>query len=147
MKITTDEMLDAFNEFSNKTAFYQGYGKGKLDELAYLGLGVAGEAGEVADQIKKALRIHPIDTGTLQALGAPNLVKLYLEMGDLLWYYSQLMRVIGVDLKDIMLLNMYKLFLRLKEDGKLTDADWPKDKISLEYAKFFYESTLQSGVE
>lgn len=65
---------------------------------AYFALGLTGEAGEVAEKIKKSLR-----DGTL------NVVELQKELGDVLWYVSQLALVFNLDLEGIALMNLNKL--------------------------------------
>ena len=65
-------------------------------------LGLAGEAGEIADQIKKN-RFHG-------ALPAPqHEAKMALELGDLLWYFALMCRLYNFTLEDIMQANVVKL--------------------------------------
>lgn len=67
--------------------------------LGNFGLGIAGEAGEVADMLKKHLfQGHDLDKD--------GLVK---ELGDVLWYIAALASVIGVGLEDIAEENLIKL--------------------------------------
>lgn len=69
------------------------------EALACWALGVAGEAGEVADYLKKVLfHGHDLDTD-----------KLVKEMGDVLWYLAVLARQCGVDLEDVAAANIEKL--------------------------------------
>jgi NTP pyrophosphatase (non-canonical NTP hydrolase) len=63
------------------------------------GLGVAGEAGEVADYIKKCeFHGHPLDR-----------TKLKKELGDVLWYIAMLARTIDMPLSEIAEANVAKL--------------------------------------
>ena len=65
-------------------------------------IGLAGEAGEVADHIKKGVfHQHGID-----------LPKLEKELGDTLWYVAALCTTLGLDLSEIMQANIEKLKLR-----------------------------------
>jgi len=73
--------------------------------IVYPALGLAGEAGEVANKVKKLMRDGKLDK---QALGA--------EIGDCLWYISALSRDLGLDLEDIAQANLDKLNDR-KERG------------------------------
>lgn len=74
-------------------------------ELASAGLGIAGEAGEVADLVKKVLfHGHPLDEAVRS--------KLVKETGDVLWYAALLAEVLGVPLSDIAAANIVKLKAR-----------------------------------
>jgi NTP pyrophosphatase (non-canonical NTP hydrolase) len=75
--------------------------------LAYLALGVAGEAGEVAEEVKKSLRKGMTASG----VGMPENRKenLYEELGDVLWYVANLADQLGFDLNDIAEHNIAKL--------------------------------------
>ncbi len=80
--------------------------------LNYVTLGIAGEAGEIAEHIKKAIRD---DGGTI----TPNRVlALEKEIGDICWYVSQLCSELGLDLEIILANNLSKLKSR-KERGVL----------------------------
>ncbi len=74
-------------------------------QLAVFGLGVAGEAGEVADLVKKFV-------GHGHALDKTKLVK---ELGDVLWYLSALCTLNGLTLADVAKTNVAKLQLRYPE--------------------------------
>ncbi len=71
--------------------------------LAYLALGVAGEAGEVAEKIKKILRN---DNGVVSP-EKRDAVKS--EVGDVLWYLSQLSRALGFSFDEAAETNLAKL--------------------------------------
>ena len=67
--------------------------------LPAYGLGLTGEAGEVADLIKKHIgHGHELDVG-----------KLKLELGDVLWYVTGLAQVLGLTLSEIAQANINKL--------------------------------------
>ena len=68
-------------------------------------LGLTGEAGEVADLIKKAV-FHK--HGDMTALTA----KIVAELGDVLWYVARLASAFGLNLEDIMQGNLDKLNAR-----------------------------------
>ena len=68
-------------------------------------LGLTGEAGEVADMIKKHIfHGHDLDTDAL--------VK---EIGDVCWYVALLCTAIGVDMASVMEKNIEKLKTRYPE--------------------------------
>ena len=67
--------------------------------MMVMALGLAGEAGEVADLIKKAVgHGHELD-----------LEKLKKELGDCLWYIAALSEFAGVTLADVAEANIEKL--------------------------------------
>lgn len=73
--------------------------------FASLGLGLTGEAGEVADLIKKHVaHRHPLDKE-----------KLLKELGDVLWYAAVLCRELNATLEDVMSQNINKLKQRYPE--------------------------------
>lgn len=85
--------------------------------LALCGLGIAGEAGEVADEIKKVL-FHG------RALDKDKLVK---EAGDVLWYIAHLCTTLGVDLSDVANANLDKLRTRYPEGFSAADSAARRD--------------------
>jgi NTP pyrophosphatase (non-canonical NTP hydrolase) len=91
-----------FNEYqaiSKKTAVYPDIG----NNLIYVVLGLCGEVGEVAEKVKKNIRDHG---GVFDAQRKGELVK---EVGDVLWYISQIAAELGVPLEDVVQANIEKL--------------------------------------
>lgn len=78
--------------------------------VLYPALGLAGEAGEVADKVKKIIR----DNKSL----VEEKKELAKELGDVLWYINALARDIGYSLEVIAEMNLEKLESR-KERGTL----------------------------
>ena len=74
--------------------------------LAYPALGLAGEAGEVAEHAKKTIRD---DAGKISDERRAAMSK---ELGDVLWYVAQLATELGLDLNEIAGQNLEKLFSR-----------------------------------
>ncbi len=93
---------------SKKTAFYPNQG----NNFIYPTLGLTGEAGEVSEKIKKVLRD---DQGIVSKEKKEEIKK---ELGDVLWYISQLATELGISLDNIAKNNLIKLFSR-KKRGKL----------------------------
>jgi NTP pyrophosphatase (non-canonical NTP hydrolase) len=62
-------------------ADYHEYSPGPRN-LGYLALGLAGEAGEFTDKVKKVLRDHD------KKLSEDNIPDLVKELGDVLWYHA-----------------------------------------------------------
>ena len=71
----------------------------------YYTLGLTGEAGEVAEIIKKSYRIVPFRKD-VDAHG------LAFELGDVLWYLAALADKYGFTLDDIAIMNLAKLEAR-----------------------------------
>jgi len=81
--------LNAYQQSARKTARYPDVGSNPI----YPTLGLTGEAGEVADKVKKVLR----DRGG--AFDPEVCEAIKLELGDVLWYVAQLSSELGSALK------------------------------------------------
>lgn len=78
----------------------------RLDNLEYPTLGLAGEAGEVANIVKKIQRDHGGEiSDEIRA-------KLKDELGDVLWYISACADELGLTLEEIAEFNVGKLAKR-----------------------------------
>ena len=85
--------------------------------LFYTALGLAGEAGEVANKIKKVYR----DDDTI--LTDERRLQIFREMGGALWYLSAMATELGVRLSDIARLNLEELDSRLARGTVKGDGD------------------------
>jgi len=92
----------AYQQRSRETARYPDAGANPI----YPTLGLCGEAGEVADKVKKVLR----DQGGRFDDAVRD--DLRLELGDVLWYVAQLATELDLDLEDIAAANLEKLASR-----------------------------------
>lgn len=92
------------NEYQNKAIETAIYGAGNA--IIYPTLGLAGEAGEVADKVKKVLRDK---NGEFSDETKEELKK---EIGDILWYISALSRDLGFTLEEVAQTNLDKLASR-----------------------------------
>ena len=92
-----------YQEKSRKTAIYPNLGSNYI----YPTLGLAGETGEVAEKIKKAIRD---EAGIVSEDRKQDLKK---ELGDILWYVSQLASELGLNLDEIAEKNIEKLYSRM----------------------------------
>jgi len=81
------------------------------NNFVYPTLGLVGEAGEVADKMKKLQR----DQGIFTPSEVTDEFKADItkELGDVLWYVSQLATEFGVNLDDVAQGNIDKLLSRL----------------------------------
>ena len=93
--------LSEYQRLSRRTAEYP-----REAWLAYPALGLAGEAGEVAEHAKKAIRD---DAG---AVTDERRAAMGKELGDVLWYVAQLASELGLELEDIAQVNLDKLLSR-----------------------------------
>lgn len=100
-----------FNEYqkkSRRTAIYPNRGK----NFVYPVLGLVGEAGEVAEKIKKIIRD---DNSKVTKEKREELKK---ELGDVLWYMVQIATELKIPLENIARFNLDKLISRFKR-GKI----------------------------
>ena len=100
--------FEKYQKRSRKTAIYPDLG----DNHIYPTLGLVGEAGEIAEKVKKILR----DKGG--NVGKKEKQELVKEMGDVLWYLSNLASELDLKLNEIAEINLQKLSSR-KKRGKL----------------------------
>jgi len=105
--VTDALTLDEYQAGARKTAIYP-----SAIGLAYTALGLAGEAGEVANKVKKVYR----DSGG--DLKADRAFQIAQELGDVMWYVAQVATELGVDLSVVCQDNLDKLGVRA-EEGKL----------------------------
>ncbi|MGN4543828.1 nucleoside triphosphate pyrophosphohydrolase family protein [Bacillus cereus group sp. MYBK95-2] len=76
-------------------------------------LGLTGEAGEVADVVKKAIfHVHGFDPAHCPGEEEGNTHKIALELGDILYYISIMSHEMGYTLEDIAQMNISKLATR-----------------------------------
>ena len=97
-----------YQAFAVTTAIYPN----QDDNLTYPALGVAGEAGEVADLIKKVMRDHDA------VLQPEQRALLKKELGDLLWYIAMVCEEAVINMQDVVYENVAKLIDR-QERGVL----------------------------
>lgn len=91
--------LNAYQAKARSTAIYPDLG----NNLIYPVLGLLGEAGEVAEKVKKMVRD---DGGELSDDRREAIRK---ELGDVLWYVSQVAAELDSNLDDIAGMNIRKL--------------------------------------
>lgn len=89
----------------------------KVMNIMYLTLGVVGEAGEVAEKVKKVLRN---DLGVFSEEKKQELKK---EIGDVIWYLSTLSHELGFSFDDVAKTNIDKLTSRLERNVISSEGD------------------------
>jgi NTP pyrophosphatase (non-canonical NTP hydrolase) len=92
--------LNKYQELGGGTAHYK-----YPDAIAYTSLALCGEAGELANKVKKSMR-----AGT-----AYEPAVLMDELGDVLWYVQELATRLGYKLEEVAQFNLDKLQERRKE--------------------------------
>lgn len=107
--LSTFDLYAAYAENTN-------HGEPGVGPLAYIALALAGEAGEVANEVKKHYR-DDLNDDTLIGLSfhSPHTdrrEKILLEMGDVLWYLNRLARSLNSSLSEVASMNVAKLSKR-----------------------------------
>ena len=113
-----------FSEYENEamsTAIYGRATPGVDGNLVYPALGLAGEAGEFVDKVKKNWRNN-------QSMTAANLtmeqkIEFAKELGDVLWYITACAKELGIPLHDVARMNITKLTDRRKRGVIKSEGD------------------------
>ncbi len=100
--------FEEYQQEAKQTALYPN----RLKNLEYPTLGLAGEAGEVANIVKKIQRDHG------GVINEEIRSKLKDELGDVLWYISACADELGLTLAEIADYNVEKLSKRHKRESK-----------------------------
>jgi NTP pyrophosphatase (non-canonical NTP hydrolase) len=103
--------IGEYQQRSRATAAYPDAG----ENIVYPTLGLAGEAGEVAEKVKKLIR----DDGGV--MSDERRAALAAELGDVLWYVAQVATEAGLELDAIAEDNLRKLLSR-QERGVLSGS-------------------------
>lgn len=91
-------------------AIYPHAGEGSVGSLVYCVLGLNGEAGEVAEKLKKLFRDEQATMATELSEGARQ--ALLLELGDVLWFVTRTATELGLSLEEVAKANIDKLASR-----------------------------------
>jgi len=110
MKTDKDMNVNDHQKWCKDFAIYPDVSTGNDKELMYLTLGLVGEAGEVAEKIKKAYRDKEFDPE-----------QIAYECGDVYWYLGQLLERLGYTPGLVLAMNYNKLASR-KKRGKLSGS-------------------------
>ncbi len=102
-----------YQKQAQKTAIYPNKGNNYI----YPVLGLTGEAGEVAEKVKKIIRD---ENGIISDEKREEVKK---ELGDVLWYLSQTATEFNIELEDIVQKNIEKLQSRLKRNQLSGNGD------------------------
>lgn len=99
-------IVQQYQQFTQHTATYPYEQRDpQVVALLYLSSGLAGEAGEVSNVIKK---LHRDGSG-------PELkAKVIKELGDVMWYAARIADELNVPLEEVLIYNMKKLSDRME---------------------------------
>ena len=115
----TKSMMEQFDEIPTIITYQQLCTETQIypreHAVFYPALGLAGEAGEVANKIKKIMRDRNGDVNNLPIELKEDIAN---ELGDCLWYISALATDLGIGLDGIAVENLKKLQKR-KEQGTI----------------------------
>jgi NTP pyrophosphatase (non-canonical NTP hydrolase) len=95
------------NHYQKLAARFNVIKDAKYQPISYT-LGLAGESGEVAEMVKKAIRNYD---GDFSRLDTKDLTQ---ELGDVLWYVAMLAAAFDIALDDVAAANLQKLTNRQK---------------------------------
>lgn len=98
--------FEEYESMGLETAIY-------TEKVIYPALGLAGEAGEVADKIKKLIRDKGYKSG--KDIHPDDAHDILLELGDVLWYINALAHDLGASMEDVARLNYEKLTRRKRK--------------------------------
>jgi NTP pyrophosphatase (non-canonical NTP hydrolase) len=110
----TEGTFDYYQKESHKRSFYN---RDDVPPLMYAALGLAGEAGEVANKVKKVYR----DDGNI--ITPERRRQIIKELGGALWYLAEVATVIGVTLSEVAAENMSLLEERSRRGTLGGDGD------------------------
>jgi NTP pyrophosphatase (non-canonical NTP hydrolase) len=105
-----------FNKYQTESRKFAIYSK-KDNDIIYPLLGLLGEAGELTEKIKRLEKDnYNISDNTLRK-------NIIYELGDILWYLTQLSTELDVSLDEIALLNLEKLKSRQSRNVLMGKGD------------------------
>jgi len=103
---------DVYEMLAAKTRVYP-----EESRLSYVTLGLAGEAGEVAEKVKKIIRDN---NGEVSEEKRKEVLK---ELSDVFWYLSDLCDYFGSDMGSVMYMNVDKLYSRMERKALKGSGD------------------------
>ena len=105
-----DEMtLDGYMDQAMDFAVYNRFG---FNDIFYPAMGLAGEAGEIANKVKKLMRDEGVDwtsDDVYEQLDYETARDIAAECGDCLWYIAALVNDLGYSLEEVAHMNIEKL--------------------------------------
>lgn len=105
-------IFNEYQKFACETICYP-----KENAVSYTTLGLNGEAGEVAEKVKKIIRDN---NGQITEEKA---IEIKKELGDVMWYLATLSYELGFDLDSVAEMNINKLRSRAERNKIHGDGD------------------------
>ncbi len=107
-----------FDEYQKQASQTATFNKDDADYIRmYLSMGLAGESGEVVEKVKHVIRdVNGVLTDEKRE-------EIKKEIGDVLWYLSQLSRVLGISFQEAAELNITKILDRQKRGVLKSEGD------------------------
>ena len=104
--------LNEYQQHALETAIYP-----ENRRIIYPTLGLTGEAGEVADKVKKVIR------DAHEEFTPEKKLEIVKEIGDVMWYCATLARDLGYELDDVAQMNVDKLRSRMQRNHLTGSGD------------------------
>lgn len=111
-----------YQQLAQLTAVYPDAGARNQLAIMYTALGLAGEAGEVANKVKK---IYRDDNGVVTPERLAQIIK---ELGGTFWYLAMLMNELGVEGSEVLAANIDSLDRRSRNGTIHGDGDDREDQ-------------------
>lgn len=115
--MSTQKFCMTFDDYQKKSRATAQFPREGLSPLYYLTLGLVGEAGEIANKVKKIIR----DDGGIASEEKRKMIQN--EMGDVLWYMAQLATELDFSFDEVAVANLEKLLSRQRRGVIHGDGD------------------------
>ena len=99
-------IIKEYHEFQKETEVCDKF------DLKYMAIGLAGEVGEVLNEIKK------IERDDNNVITPDRKLKLKNELGDVLWYFTGICNRLDYKIDDVLLGNQNKISLKKTNSGE-----------------------------
>lgn len=99
--------FEEYQKQTDNTAKYPGVGTQNLEAISYVTIGLVGEAGEIANKVKKLIR---------DGDSPDKRQEIRAEIGDVLWYLARLCIELDTTLNGLAIWNLEKLKDRKSRD-------------------------------
>lgn len=106
-------MIKTFEDYATNVEALSFVKDKKLPKWVYPAFGLAGEAGEVLEELKKSIR-----EGDGTEIPSHRLENIKLELGDVLFYIFMVAQSLDLSVEDIATSNIEKLLKRKAERDK-----------------------------